>query len=435
MSMTILSLTLRSISNRKFNTLLVTLSMALSIALLIGVDRIRIESLNGFTRSVSGTDLIVGARSGSVNLLLFSIFHVGNPSNNISLAAHDHLIEMQGVAWSIPIVLGDNHRGYPVIGTTEAYLEHFRYGAGHPLHLASGRWFGKSAEAVLGADVAKALKYKLGDEIVIAHGGGDVSFMEHDDHPVKVAGILAPTGTPIDRTIHMDLSGIDVMHQELNAAEQGYDPLLMWAEPIDADHEEKGHPEHEHHGLNYKGELSAVLLGLKSRAAAVFLQRSINQYKNEALSAIMPGVALQELWSIMDYLEKGLLAISAFVIVIGLIGMLIALMTTLDQRRREMAILRSVGARPGHVLGLIVSEAALITTVAIMLGFSIVYLLLAIAQPILQAQAGLFIEIGWPTVREMTLISFVALAGIIVSLVPAYRIYRYSLSDGITIRL
>jgi putative ABC transport system permease protein len=177
------------------------------------------------------------------------------------------------------------------------------------------------------------------------------------------------------------------------------------------------------------------LLGLKSRAAAVFLQRSINQYKKEALSAIMPGVALQELWSIMGYLEKGLLAISMFVIVIGLIGMLIALMTTLDQRRREMAILRSVGAHPGQVLGLIVSEAALITAGAILLGFSIVYLLLAIAQPVLQAQAGLFIEIGWPSLREMVLISFVALAGIIISLVPTYRIYRYSLSDGITIRL
>jgi len=435
MSLPILSLTLRSISNRKFNTLLVTLSMALSIALLIGVERIRVESLNGFTRAVSGTDLIVGARSGSVNLLLFSIFHIGNPTNNISLQAYDHLNKMPEVEWSIPIALGDNHRGYPVLGTTVAYLEHFRFGTDQPLKMASGRWFGQAGEVVLGAEVARALNYSLGDEIVIAHGGGEISFMVHDDHPVEVVAILKATGTPVDRTIHMDLSAIDVMHQELNAAEQGYDPLLMLTEPVDVDHQEKSHPEHEHHALNYKGELSAVLLGLKSRAAAVFLQRSINQYKKEALSAIMPGVALQELWSIMGYLEKGLLTISIFVIVIGLIGMLIALMTTLDQRRREMAILRSLGARPGHVLSLIVSEAALITAAAILLGFSVVYLLLAIAQPVLQTQAGLFIEIGWPSLREMILICFVAVAGIVVSLVPAYRIYRYSLTDGITIHL
>jgi putative ABC transport system permease protein len=261
MNMTILTLTLRSISNRKFNTLLVTLSMALSIALLIGVERIRIESLNGFTRSVSGTDLIVGARSGSVNLLLFSIFHVGNPTNNISQEAYTHLSKMPQVAWSIPIALGDSHRGYPVLGTTQAYLEHFRFGAGRPLHMASGRWFGKSAEAVVRADVARALNYSLGDEIVITHGGGDVSFMAHDDHPVKVVGILAPTGTPVDRTIHMDLSGIDVMHREMNAAEQGYDPLLMLAGPVDADHQEHGHPEHENHGLNLRGRVECCIAG------------------------------------------------------------------------------------------------------------------------------------------------------------------------------
>jgi len=411
--MTIISLTLRSISNRKFNTLLVTLSMALSVALLIGVERIRIESLNGFTRSVSGTDLIVGARSGPVNLLLFSIFHIGNPANNISLKSYEYLSELPGVAWTIPIALGDSHRGYPVLGTTSDYLEHFRFGADQPLQIVNGRWFG--------------------------------GFIKHDAHPIKVVGILKATGTPVDRTIHIPLNSIEVMHREMNSAEQGYDPLLMLDDAIDIgrmtekaeqehSHSEEAH-QHKPQKLNYKGELGAVLLGLNSRAAAVFLQRSISQYKNEALSAIMPGVALQELWSIMGYLEKGLLVISTFAIVIGLFSMLIALMTTLDQRQREMAILRSVGARPVHVFGLIVSEAALIMAVAIMLGFSMVYLLLAIAQPMLQAQAGLFIGIGWPTLREMGLISFVAVAGIVVSLIPAYRIYRYSLSDGITIRL
>ena len=146
-------------------------------------------------------------------------------------------------------------------------------------------------------------------------------------------------------------------------------------------------------------------------------------------------MALQEQWGIVGVLEKTLLAISAFVVVVGLSGMLIALMTSLNERRREMAVLRSVGARPVHILGLIVGEAAFLTALAIALGVLLVYGLTAVAQPVLQSQLGLYVDVGWPSATEWGLVVMIGLIGTLVGLVPGYRIYRYSLADGMTIRV
>jgi putative ABC transport system permease protein len=436
----IFSLTLKSLGNRKFSAFLVVMSIALSVALLLGVERLRVQSLKGFTRSISGTDLIVGARTGSVNLLLYSVFHVGSVGNSISLQGYKYLLNQDAVQWAVPIALGDNHRGYPLVGTTDEYLEHIQYGRNRNLSLAQGNWFFGNREVVLGAEVADTLGYGLGTPIVIAHGGGDVTFIEHDEHPFVVSGILGRTGTPIDRIIHSALSGIDAIHADFNLQQKSGDTVGHLLEGLeesatDSEHEDEHEGEvHEHHAeLEYSGGISAVLLGLKSRPAALFLQREINEYSGEPLTAIMPGIALQELWAVVGYLENGLFIISIFVIVIGLVGMFIALMTTLDQRRREMAVFRAVGARPFHVLAMIVSEAAVLTGLAIMAGVALVYAMLAMAQPLVLEKSGLYLEIGMISGREWMLLGAVAVAGILVSIVPAYRIYRYSLADGITV--
>jgi putative ABC transport system permease protein len=415
----IVRLAIKSLRNRKFTAALTAASIALSVMLLLGVERIREESRESFASTVSGTDLIVGARSSPVHLLLFSVFRIGNATNNLRWESYQALANRPEVAWAIPIALGDSHRGYRVLGTTPAYFEHFRFSRGRVLAFSQGSYFAGVHDAVLGSDVAQALGYQLGQPIVIAHGAGDVSFSLHEAQPFRVAGVLARTGTPVDRTVHVPLEALDELHAPQTDA-GAEDPLAAALRTRTREHAAPA--------------VTAILIGLKSRSAALSMQRLVNEHPGEPLTAILPGATLQEVWEIVGIAERALFAVSLLVVVVGLAGMLVALLTSLSERRREMAILRSVGARPAQVFGLLLGEAAFLTLVGIVLGVLALYLGLIIAQPWLAARFGICLALGWPSAYEFRLIALVAVAGVLIGLVPAYRIYRYSLADGMTVR-
>jgi len=427
----IAGLAIKSLRNRKFTAALTAVSIALAVVLLLGVERIRSEARESFASTVSGTDLIVGARASPVHLLLYSVFHIGNATSNIRWSTYLAIVSRPEVAWSIPISLGDSHRGFRVLGTSQDYFEHFRYARNHRLELASGKRFEDPHDAVLGAEVARALGYEVGQSIVIAHGTGEVSFSLHKDQPFRVTGILAPTGTPVDRTVHVRLEGLDAVHAEHNEAA---DPLAaaLHAAENDGRHDAASDSRAD---APPRRTISAFLIGLKSRSAALSMQRFVNEYAPEPLTAILPGPTLQEVWEIVGAAEKTLLAVSGLVVIVGLVGMLVALLTSLSERRREMAVLRSVGARPLHVFSLIVGEAALLTLAGIALGLAVLYFGLLAGQPWLESRFGLHIGVGWPSTYELGLIASVMLAGVLIGLVPAYRIYRYSLADGMMIRI
>lgn len=420
----IVTLAAKSLRNRAFTAALTALSIALAVALLLGVERIRNESRESFAATLSGTDLVVGARGSPVHLLLYSVFRIGNPTNNIGWDTYRAVAQRPEVAWTIPLSLGDSHRGFRVLGTDLGYFEHFRFGRNRALELAQGNAFADAHDAVLGADVATALGYRLGEALVIAHGAGDVSFSLHEEQPFRVAGILARTGTPVDRTVHVSLEGLETVHAESGA--DAFDPLAAALREMEHDHaHEPGTPR----------QVTAFLVGLKSRGAALSVQRFINEYAAEPLTAILPGATLLEVWEIVGSVEKTLFAVSALVVVVGLAGMLVALLTGLSERRREMAVLRSVGARPAHVFGLILGEAAFLTLLGIALAIAALYLGLLVGRPWLEARLGLFIMVGWPSAYDFALMGVVAAAGVLIGLVPAWRIYRHTLADGMTIRI
>jgi putative ABC transport system permease protein len=161
----------------------------------------------------------------------------------------------------------------------------------------------------------------------------------------------------------------------------------------------------------------------------------VNEYQGEPLTAILPAMSLQQLWDIIGVVEKTLLTVSGFVVLVGLSGMLVAIMTSLNERRREMAILRSVGARPLDVFALIVGEAGLVTLAGILLGVAFLYTLLVTAQPLITARLGIFIAVDGLAAYELLLLGIVCLAGLLIGLVPGYRIYRISLVDGMMVRM
>jgi len=419
----ILNLAIKSLRNRRFSAALTVLSIALAVALLLGVERIREQSREAFASTISGTDLIVGARSSPIHLLLFSVFRIGNPTNNIRWDSYSEIAARPEVAWAIPLSLGDSHRGYRVLGTTPDYFEHLRFARQRKLAFVHGARFERAHDAVLGAEVAQALGYGLGQPMVIAHGTGEMESALHKEDPFRVVGILARTGTPVDRTIHVPLEGIDLIHA--GADEATNDPLAAAVQKMRA--RQQSDPQAR--------AISAFLLGLKARGGALTMQRLVNDYASEPLTAILPGVTLLEVWEVVGTAERALLAVSVLVVVVGLAGMLVALLTSLAERRREMAVLRSVGARPAQIFALILGEATLLAVIGVALGGVVLYLGLLVALPWLQSHLGFFVEPSWPTPREAGLMLSIVVAAGVVGVLPAYRTYRYSLADGMTIRM
>ncbi|EMV0267939.1 TPA: ABC transporter permease [Vibrio parahaemolyticus] len=416
----VVKLAWKSLMNRKATAVLTIMTVAISVILLLGVERIRTQAKDSFANTISGTDLIVGGRSGQVNLLLYSVFRIGNATNNIDWQSYQEFSQHRAVEWAIPISLGDSHKGFRVMGTNHSYFEHYKYGSKQPLTFSKGKEFNGLFETVLGSDVAKQLGYQIGSEIIIAHGISDVGFSRHDKLPFKVVGILAPTGTPVDKTVHVSLEAIEAIHV-------GWESGARLGPTPDAKvlQERDFQPK----------QITAMLVGLKSRIQTFALQRQINNYPKEPLSAIMPGVALHELWGMMSVAEQALMAVSGFVVIAGLLGMLSSLLTSLQERRREMAILRAMGARPRHVFSLLISEASLLTAAGIVTGVLGLYAILALLQPLIQQHYGINLTLSTLSAYEWMLLSFVQCAGIVIGFIPAFRAYRQSLSDGMTIRI
>ncbi|SFW40515.1 putative ABC transport system permease protein [Pseudomonas sp. NFACC19-2] len=421
--MHLLRIALASLANRRFTALLTVFAIALSVCLLLAVERVRTEARASFANTISGTDLIVGARSGSVNLLLYSVFRIGNATNNIRWDSFEHFADHRQVKWAIPISLGDSHRGYRVMGTSTAYFEHYRYARSQALKLAQGREFADDPfEVVLGAEVAQALGYGLGEEIILAHGVATISLVKHDDKPFTVVGILERTGTPVDRTLHISLGGMEALHIDWQNGMPARGAAQISADQARA------------MDLQPK-QITAFMLGLNSKIATFSLQREINEFRGEPLLAILPGVALQELWSLMGTAEQALFVVSLFVVLTGLIGMLTAILTSLNERRREMAILRSVGARPWHIASLLVLEAFTLALAGVALGLTLLYLGIAGSQGFVQANYGLYLALNAPSSYEWKLLGGILAAAVAMGSVPAWRAYRQSLADGLSIRL
>lgn len=414
----ILRLALASLFARALTVGMTILAIALSVALFLGVEKVRTGAKESFADTISGTDLIVGARSGSVQLLLYSVFRIGNATNNVSWESYQDIAARPDVDWIVPISLGDSHRQFRVMGTTRAFFDHYKYRQGRSLETADGVIMDDLFDTVIGADVAATLGYSVGDPIVVAHGLA--SFSEHKNQPFRISGILTKTGTPVDRTVIVSMEAIEAIHVDWRSGAQ----IPGQVTPVDVIRQMELTPQ----------AITAALVGVESPLQTFALQRAINEYRQEPLLAVLPGVALQELWGIVGIAETALLTVSAMVVVTALIGMMATIFSSLNERRREMAIFRAMGARPATILGLLVLEAMLMAALGALLGLALLYAGLSIAQPMIDSAFGLWLPVTAPSLQELWVILAVVGAGAIVSLVPALRAYRMSLADGMMVK-
>ena len=415
----ILHLAIKSLLARATTVGMTILAIGLSVALFLGVEKVRTGAKASFSDTISGTDLIIGARSGSVQLLLYSVFRIGNATNNLTWSSYQEIAGRPEIAWIVPISLGDSHKQFRVMGTTPEFFSRYKYRSDQSLEFSSGEIMSDLFDTVLGADVATSLKYEVGDPIIVAHGLA--SFTEHKDQPFQVSGILKKTGTPVDRTVIVSLRAIEAIHVDW----QGGSQIQGQKTPIDAIRKMELQPK----------AVTAALVGIENRLKVFSLQRAINNYPREPLLAVLPGVALQELWQIIGIAEVALIGVSAMVVVTALLGMMAMIFSSLNERRREMAIFRAMGARPLVIFGMLIFEASMIAISGAILGFALAYIGLYFARPIVDSAFGLWLPSAAPTLNEFLLLAAVLAASIIVSLLPAIRAYRLSLSDGMTVQI
>lgn len=441
-------LAIRSLRSRLFTTALTVSSIALSVTLLVGIEHVRSGVRESFAGTIRGTDLIVGARGGSLQVLLSTVFGIGSPAGSVELATFERWRAHPAVKWAVPISLGDSHRGFRVIGTTAEFFERYRFRQDGRVTFADGGPPVGDSDVVIGSEVAERLGYRLGTPVVVTHGLRDIGTSSHEAHPFRVVGVLQRTFTPIDRAIYVTLEGIEAMHREegegapaAGASSAAPPPAMPGATPptmpgapppatppattpapaagAPADHEEV---------------ITAFYVGTKNRFEALMLQREMNTDREEPLTAIIPGVALGELWQNIGSAEVGLRVVAAFAVAIGLTGMLVALYSSLDARRREMAILRSVGAGPRTIVSLLVLESGLLAFLGCVIGVALVYGGLALAQGPVEQRFGLHLALRPLGATEWTYLATVVAAGVAIGFVPALKAYRTSLADGLSPR-
>ncbi len=502
----------QSLRYRLSGVLLTIASIALSVFVLLGVEHVRQEARSGFASTVSGVDLIVGARTGEINLLLLSVFRIGTATANLSWESVEQLDQQKNVVWTVPISLGDSHRNFRVVGTTQAFFSRYKFGSKQPLVFDQGQPFEEVAEVVLGARVAGELGYQLGDSLVLSHGMADTSFSHHDQLPFAVSGILAPTGTPIDNALFVGLDAIDAMHSEggsdSHQAHEGRDAHedhdahnehevheehdahlgpdadedhkahedhdghkghevyeeheahqdhdahnehevheehdAHLGPDADEDHEahedHDGHEDHQdldHHEEHHQahdhppiGTVTAVLVGLSSPITTLQVKRWVDEYEEEALLAILPGVALTQLWELVGNVESVLLGISILILVSSLLGLNAMLLASMRERRREIEVLRSIGAPSSFILSLLMIESLLIVSVGVMLAVGILLASIAAANTLFVETFGLMISSQILNPSNVMALGLIYLTAVIVTLLPAVRAYRVSRSVG-----
>ena len=419
------SLAWRSAWSRRHALAMVALSVSVSVLILLGVQQLRHDARQSFTQALSGVDLIVGPRGSASELMLYSVFQVGRPSRNMAHEAYVALRALPQVRWAVPVQLGDTYRGFPVLGTTPELFEVFQT-QGARLQWAQGRPFadpqadaGAVVEAVLGAQVAARHGLSVGDRLVLTHGRSDGLAPDHADQPFTVVGVLQATGAPIDRNVIISLQGFEALHQGMGA------PGLPWLGGVGAA------PTVAERAALVPRELTAVWVGLHARTEVFSARRGIERLPQDSLMAVLPGVALDELWQVVKLAENALLAIGVLVAVSGMLSVAAVLMVGLSARRKELAVLRALGATPLALLGLVGLEALGVCLLGMLGGLVLHGLGLWALQDLLRTELGIAVQWGWPTAEVAWSLAGLVLAAWLAASVPALRAYRLSLVDGL----
>ncbi|MDR1281431.1 MAG: ABC transporter permease [Opitutaceae bacterium] len=394
---TILFLALRSLRQHALATWVTTLSVALSGGLLLTVWIVKEQSQLAFTRVDTGFDAVLGARGSPLQLVLNAIFHLEASPGNVSRADYEFIKKHPAIKRAIPIAVGDNLRGYRIVGTEPAYFE-TEYATGKTFALASGRIFDPGAkEAVIGSFAAAKLGLRTGDTFHPYHG---LAFDENHQHAetYTVAGVLASSGTPADKVVWIPLHGLQTMSG---------------------------------HAAATADQVSAVLVQLRSPAAGFQLDLLYNKQGDRLTFAYPIGAIMAGFFRKIGWFDRVLALIAWLVGLVSAAGVLVAIYNSMAARRRDLAILRALGARRRTLFGAIVLEAAAIGFFGMIAAFAVLALIGGGVAAIIRAQAGVVLDIWtWTPVMLWAPLAMIALCSL-GGVVPAIKAYRNDVATNL----
>jgi putative ABC transport system permease protein len=453
--------------------------------MVVAVLVIQKETERSFNQTSVGYDLLFAAKGSQLQATLNTLYHLESSVGIIPFSVYEAAKRDPRIEVAFPFYVGDSFNGYRVVGTSTNFIAHAEPRRGQPFNLAQGRNFERPLEAVFGSEVARRTGYKVGDEIYITHGLSEpapgAEAHVHDDLPVIIVGILSPSGTANDRAIFTDLYTTHALHDvhlhlhdddshELSSSEHNNHNHSTHSNHDqhdhghngsghnhDNDHEEHAHELHDSHNHEHSGhsqvadlitrsielkELDAVLVKMANPAAAIQLAGMINfptpanpliarnmmrdpffTYK-DTMMAVVPAMQIRSLMSIVGNAEQVLRLVAWFVVIVALFSVLIAIYNTMEERKRDLAIMRALGAKRGTVFSIIVMESAVICALGALLGLFVGHLIVANASDYLADVAGIVITAFNIESSQILLIFVTIIAGILVGTIPALKAYR-----------
>jgi len=347
--MKIWSISLHNIKSKPLYTFLSVFILSLSIALLIGIQQLKVSFKNQIENNVSNIDLVIGAKGSPLQLVLASVLHLDNPTGNISYAEAKKISKNPMIKSAIPISYGDNYKGFRIVGTIEEYLNIYN------AELKKGRFVNKSMEVVLGANVAKQLNLNIGDTFLSSHGLVENNIDVHEDE-LTVVGVLKPTQKVIDRLIITNLESIWDVHHHGHQEEEIHTK------------EEEHHHHHDSHDDDK--EITSLLITFKSKRALLTLPRKINESTN--MQAALPIYELNKLY---DYTSIGFETINwiaYLILIISCLTIFTSLYKMVKERAFDLAILRTYGASNFQLIQMVLYEGLFIAFVAFLLGVTFI---------------------------------------------------------------
>ncbi len=393
--MNLATISLAYLKARSLNTLLNILLLALGVATIVLLLLATTQLDNRMRRDAQGIDLVVGAKGSPMQVILSSIYALDVPTGNIPYTQAQEIAKHRTVKKAIPLALGDSYKGARIVGTTHAYLDH--YGA----RLAAGKRWEKVLEAVIGADVAARLNLKLGDRFHGSHGMGE-SGEAHEEHPYVVVGILQPSGTVLDRLVICSVESVWAMHA--------------------SHHEIKDISDIANRLKDEEKEYTALLIQYASPIAAAMLPRYVNN--NSAMQAASPAYETARLFSIIGVGVDVLRGFALVLVFSAGLSVFIALYNALNERRYDLAVMRTLGARPRTLLLLLLFEGLLLALIGGVLGIVLGHALAEGLGHALRAAQQVSVT-GWTWVKEeWWVLALAAGVGIVAALIPAWRAYR-----------
>ncbi len=426
--MSLIKIAWRSLEQRRLSSLLTGLSIALGVALVVAVLVIYSVVENTFERSANGYDMIVGAKGGKLQLVLNTVFHLSQPIENIPWSYYKEFTEgrfSSVVEVAVPCCMGDNYQGYRVVGTTPELFEKFEYAPGEPYTFSDGRLFEQDHffEAIVGNMVARKTGLKVGDEFQPTHGVTTEEDQGHKHDAFRVVGILAPTGTPNDRALFVNIEGFYLLDD--HAKEDHGEAKTAGSDEHDA-HEHGGH-DHGHDADRKplpedQREVTAILVRTDP-FRGIQLPRIINE--GPVAQSVSPIKEIANLFTgLVGPVRWLILMLAVLVVIEAGIGMMVAIYNTMSERRREIAVMRALGAQRRTVLSIILLESILLSLLGGLAGVALGHALVALASPLVVTYAGISVGAFAFDILEVYLVPGLIVLAAVVGYLPAMAAYR-----------